>query len=481
MAWLGCLERMPRLTPLLLLVTAFVQAGELKISSIFSDHGVLQAGEANVYGKTKPGAEVEVAYGVNKATATAGADGIFKTTLKDLRPVEVGQDLVIKSNGETHIAKDVIVGEVWVGSGQSNMDMNVGGSFTAKETLARPRDNGIRVFFVQRIPAAAPVEDVKGTWKIAGPDTVNGFSAAAYYFASTLRAELKQPVGMIVTSIGGTRAEAWGPHGMYADVPAAKGWQEKEDKAVAERVTKAKTDPKTQPVWANGPHMNWNGMVHPLIGYSFKGAIWYQGESNADKGLGYRWILGSMIKSWHQAWGREFPFIIVQLPRYMAKKPQPVEEGWALIRESMEWIGDNVPGAMVSVNIDLGDEKDIHPKDKFQIGDRLAAVALQRVYKTRDVGQAPRVVKAEAQGDTWVLTYDRAVILKAEGKGYALQSADGKWAYADAKADGVKITLTAANVKAPLAARYAWANFPEVSAFSAGADALPAGPWRSDK
>lgn len=472
---------MPRLTPLLLLVTALVQAGELKLSSIFSDHGVLQAGEANVYGKTKPGAAVEVVYGDTKASATAGADGIFKTTLKGLKPVEVGQDLVIKSNGETHTAKDVIVGEVWVGSGQSNMDMTVGGSLGVKETVARARDNGIRVFFVQRIPAAAPVEDVKGTWKIAGPDTVSGFSAAAYYFASTVRAELKQPVGMIVTSIGGTRAEAWGPRGMYNDVVEAKGWQEKEDKAVADRVTKAKTDPKTQTVWSNGPHMNWNGMVHPLIGYSFKGAIWYQGESNAGQGLAYRWILGSMIKSWHKAWGREFPFIVVQLPRFMAKKPQPVEEGWALIRESMEWIGDNVPGAMMSVNIDLGDEKDIHPKDKFEVGDRLAAVALQRVYKTRAVGEAPRVVKAVAQGDAWVLTYDRPVVLKGEGKGYALQAADGKWAYAEAKADGVKVTLTAANLKAPKAARYAWANFPEVSAFSAGADALPAGPWRSDK
>ena len=477
----GCLEGMPRLTPILLFVAALAQAGDLKLSSIFSDHAVLQAGEANIYGKAKPGAAVEVAFGSAKVSVTAGADGVFKATLTG-QPTEQGKDLVIKSGDESHVAHDVIVGEVWVGSGQSNMDMTVGGSFTAKETAARPRDNGIRVFFVQRIPAAAPVEDVKGSWKIAGPDTVAGFSAAAYYFASTVRAELKQPVGMIVTSIGGTRAEAWGPRGMYDAQPEAKGWQEKEDAAVAARVAKAKTDPKTQAVWSNGPHMNWNGMVHPLIGYSFKGAIWYQGESNAGQAAAYKWILGDMIKSWHKAWGREFPFIIVQLPRFMAKKPVVVEDGgWPVIRESMEWIADNVPGAMMSVNIDLGDEKDIHPKDKFQVGDRLAAVALQRVYKTRANGEAPRVVKSELQGDAWVLTYDRAVVLKGEGKGYAVQGADGKWAYATAKADGTKVTVSAADVKAPKAARYAWANFPEVSAFSAGADALPAGPWRSDK
>jgi len=473
---------MLRLTPLLLLLTSLVQAGDLKLSSVFSDHGVLQAGEANIYGKAKPGASVEVVYGAAKATATAGADGVFKTTLTGLQGSEEGKDLVIKSGAESHVAKDVIVGEVWVGSGQSNMDMTVGGSFGAKETVARPRDNGIRVFFVQRIPAAAPVEDVKGSWKIAGPDTVGGFSAAAYYFASTVRAELKQPVGLIVTSIGGTRAEAWGPRGMYDAQPEAKGWQEKEDAGVAARVAKAKTDPKTQTVWSNGPHMNWNGMVHPLIGYSFKGALWYQGESNAGQAAAYKWILGDMIKSWHKAWGREFPFIIVQLPRFMAKKPVAVEEGgWPVIRESMEWIADHVPGGMMSVNIDLGDEKDIHPKDKFQVGDRLAAVALQRVYKTRTVGEAPRVAKAELKGDAWVLTYDRAVTLKGEGKGFAVQKADGTWTYATAKAEGSQVTVVERGVAAPKAARYAWANFPEVSVVSAGADALPAGPWRSDK
>ena len=471
---------MPRLTPFLLLVSALAHAGDLKLSTIFSDHAVLQAGEANIYGKAKPGSAVEVTFGSAKVAVTAGADGGFKVTLTG-QPSEEGKDLVVKSNGETHVAHDVIVGEVWVGSGQSNMEWVVRNTLNAAEARARPVDNGIRVFTVNRTPKAEPAEDVQGSWKVAGPTTVDNFTAAGYYFAVALRAELKQPVGIIHTSIGGTRAEAWGPRGMYADVAEAKGWQEKEDKAVADRVAKAKTDPKVQTVWSNGPHMNWNGMVAPLVGYSFKGALWYQGESNAGQALAYRWVLGSMIKSWHKAWGREFPFIIVQLPRFMAKKPQPVEEGWAAIRESMEWIADNVPGAMMTVNIDLGEEKDIHPKDKLPIGERLAAVALQRVYKTRAVGEAPRVVKSELQGDAWVLTYNRPVVLKGEGKGFALQKADGTWAYASAKADGAKVIVSAADVKAAKAVRYAWANFPEVSVFSAGADGLPAGPWRSDK
>ena len=224
-------------------------------------------------------------------------------------------------------------------------------------------------------------------------------------------------------------------------------------------------------------------MVHPWIGHSFRGVIWYQGESNAGQPEAYKWVLGSMIKSWHKAWGKEFPFIIVQLPRFMARKPELAVEdtGWPKIRESMEWIADNVPGAMQSVNIDLGEEKDIHPKDKLPVGERLAYVALQRVYKTRTDGEAPRVVKSERKGDAWVLTYDRAVILNNDGKGFGLLGADGKWVFGQAKADGAQVTVSAASVKEPKEVRYAWSNFPEVSVYSAGKDGLPAGPYRSSK
>jgi sialate O-acetylesterase len=468
------------LSPFVALLTALsLQAGDLKISTIFSDHGVLQAGDAAVYGRARSNAKVEVTFGKQTVTTQAAENGIFKVSLKGLKPTEEGEDLVVKSGEETYTAHDVIVGEVWLASGQSNIDMVVNGTFAAKTAVARPRDNGLRIFLVGRIPAAQPVEDVKGSWKIADPTTVPGFSATSYYFAYALRQDMKQPVGVIVSSIGGTRAEAWGPKGVYDEVPEAKGWEEKEAAGVKARADKH--DPKNPPVWSNGPHMNWNGMIYPLIGYTFKGALWYQGESNAGHGEDYKWVLGAMIKSWHKDWGSDFPFMIVQLPRFMAKKPLPVEEGWAKIRESMEWISDNVPGAMMTVNIDLGDEKDIHPKDKLEIGQRLAALALQRVYKLHDIGSAPRVVQAKLQGDAWVLTYDRPVVLRGEGKGFAVLGADGKWSFAQAKVDGKTVTVSAEGVKAPTEVRYAWTNFPEVSVYSAAEDGLPAGPWRSSK
>ena len=485
----------PRLVFLVLCCSALVTAGELKLNRLFSDHAVLQAGESAVYGKARPGAKVSVALGEAKAEAVAGADGVFRATLKGLKPTEQGADLVIDAGDEKFVAKDVIVGEVWVGSGQSNMDWTVNATHALADAVSRPADAGIRMFTVSRVPSAEPAEDIKGgAWVLADPKTVPGFSATAFYFGRELRANLRQPVGLIVSSIGGTRAEAWGPKGMYADVPEAKDFDAKEAagmKVRAENLKKLQAriavekDPKVLaklkqdaarlgPVWSNGPHMNWNGMVHPWIGHSFRGVIWYQGESNAGQPEAYKWVLGSVIKSWHKAWGQEFPFIIVQLPRYMARKPElavEVEATWPRLRESMEWIADNVPGAMMSVNIDLGEEKDIHPKDKLPVGERLAFVALQRVYQARPVGEAPRVKKAERQGDAFVLTYDRPVVLRNDGKGFALLGADDKWAFAQAKADGTTVTVT--GVKAPKEVRYAWANFPEVSVTSAGADALP--------
>jgi sialate O-acetylesterase len=494
---------LPRLAFLVLCCSALVSAGELKLNRLFSDHAVLQAGESAVYGKARPGAKVSVALGDAKAEVVAGADGVFRATLNGLKPTEQGADLVIASGDEKVVAKDVIVGEVWVGSGQSNMDWTVNATHALKDAVSRPADAGIRMFTVARVPSAEPIEDIwGGAWVLADPKTVPGFSASAFYFGRELRANIKQPVGLIVSSIGGTRAEAWGPKGMYADVPDAKDFDAKEAAGMKARadnlkklqariavekdkvaLAKLKQDAaRMGPVWSNGPHMNWNGMVHPWIGHSFRGVIWYQGESNAGQPEAYKWVLGAMIKSWHKAWGKEFPFIIVQLPRFMARKPElAVEEnaGWSRLRESMEWIADNVPGAMQSVNIDLGEEKDIHPKDKLPVGERLAYVALQRVYKTRTDGEAPRVKKAERQGDAFVLTYDRPVVLKNDGKGFGLLGADDKWVFGQAKADGATVTVT--GVKAPKEVRYAWANFPEVSVYSAGADALPAGPYRSSK
>jgi sialate O-acetylesterase len=203
---------LPRLASLVLCCSALVSAGELKLNRLFSDHAVLQAGESAVYGKARPGAKVVVSLGEAKAEAVAGADGVFRTSLKGLKATEQGADLVIASGDEKVVAKDVIVGEVWVGSGQSNMDWTVGATHALKDAVSRPADAGIRMFTVSRIPSAEPVEDIKGgAWVLADPKTVPSFSASAFYFGRELRANLKQPIGLIVSSIGGTPRRSLGP------------------------------------------------------------------------------------------------------------------------------------------------------------------------------------------------------------------------------------------------------------------------------
>ena len=277
---------LPRLALLVLCCSALVSAGELKLISLFSDHAVLQAGDAAVFGKAHPGAKVSVKLGSTEATATAGNDGKWTATLAGLKATEQGKDLIVSSGEEVFTARDVIVGEVWIGSGQSNMDWVVKNTTAAADAKSRPADAGLRVFTVARTPKAEPVDDVQGSWKLASPETVEGLTATGLFFARELRANIKQPVGVIHTSIGGTRAEAWGPKGMYADVADAKDFDSKETAAIKARavaleklnakiavekdkaaLAKLRQDAgRLAPVWSNGPHMNWNGMVAPLVG-----------------------------------------------------------------------------------------------------------------------------------------------------------------------------------------------------------------------
>ena len=467
---------MLRPTALLVLLTAALGAQNLRLPSLFSDGAVLQTGEAPVFGQAAPGATVQVTLGEAKASAQADGKGAWRAVLRGLTPTEQGRELlVVASKGaarEEFRAADVIVGEVWIGSGQSNMNMTVAGTFARAEAEARPADGALRWFRVATAPAAEPASDVKGRWVKADPATVPHISAAAYFFGSRLRAELRQPVGLIVTSIGGTRAEAWGPRGMYDGAKGAEGWQAREDKAVAARAERK--DPKNPPVWSNGPHMNWNGMVHPFVGYGIRGALWYQGESNAANARSYDWVLGGMIRAWHKAWGREFPFLIVQLPRFRTGK-----EEWPALRAQQERVAATVPGAMMTVNIDLGEEKDIHPRDKKPVGHRLALLALERVYGKPVVGSSPAPLRFAAAGGALTVTFDRPVRLLNDGKGFEMLGPDGAWLPAAAEARGADLVIRCDGAAAPARARYAWKSWPDWSLVSDGEDRLPVGPWMS--
>ena len=480
--WVGTAEPqsghnpMPSLPALLLLLATSLGAQNLRLPSLFSEGAVLQAGDTPVFGKAAPGSSVQVTLGDATATARADGNGAWRATLKGLRPSDTGRELVVvASSGESREefrALDVIVGEVWIGSGQSNMDWTLSRIVPADELRAFPADPTLRWFRVAATPSAEPAADIRGKWIKAAPETAPHISAVAYFFGNRLRAELRQPVGLIVTSIGGTRAEAWGPRGMYDGIAGAEGWQEREDKAVAARA--GKKDPRNPPVWSNGPHMNWNGMVHPFVGYGIRGALWYQGESNAGDAKAYDWVLGGMIRAWHKAWGSDFPFLIVQLPRFGSGNEQ-----WPPLRAQQEKVAATVTGAMMTVNIDLGEEKDIHPRDKKPVGQRLALLALERVYGKPIVGTSPTPLRFVAAGGGLTVTFDRPVRLVNGGKGFEMLGKDGAWLSATAETKGSTLTLRCVGAASPPRARYAWKSWPEWSLVSAGEDRLPVGPWMS--
>lgn len=470
------LREMPQLSLLLMLLATSLSAQNLRLPAIFSEGAVLQTGDTAVFGQASPGSGIQVSLGEVKATAMADGKGAWRATLRGLTPSENGRELVVVASKdgqrEEFRAADVLVGEVWIGSGQSNMNMTVAGTFARAEAEKRPADSALRWFRVATAPAAEPAADVKGKWVKADPTTVPHISAAAYFFGSRLRTELRQPVGLIVTSIGGTRAEAWGPRGMYDGLKGAEGWQQREDKSVAARAEKK--DPKNPPVWSNGPHMNWNGMVHPFVGYGIRGALWYQGESNAANAKTYDWVLGGMIRAWHKAWGREFPFLIVQLPRFRSGNEQ-----WPALRAQQQVVASAVPGAMMTVNIDLGEEKDIHPRDKKPVGQRLALLALERVYAKDIVGSPPAPLRFTNSRGGLSISFDRPVRLLNEGKGFEMLGKDGSWLPAIAEVKGSTVTLRCEGAIEPPRARYAWKSWPEWSLVSDGEDRLPVAPWMS--
>jgi len=328
---------------------------DVKLPALFGDNMVLQRGMAvPVWGEAAPNEKVTVQFAGQTKTTTAGDDGHWMIKLD---PLAVTESAALQVNGNNAITiNNVAVGEVWLASGQSNMEFRLSGASNAKEAIDASTDPQLRSFNVAKAVATEPQKDVKGQWQIAGPATSGGFTAVGYFFARELRRKLNVPVGLIHSSWGGTPAEAWTSNpALLADPdykPMLEGW----DKRVAdypaamekyknetlpkwqEDVVKAKAEGKPEPrrpaeppgpTNQNRPAILYNAMIAPLVPYAMRGAIWYQGESNAGRAYQYRKLLPAMIADWRKAWGvtkpEDFPFYIVQLANFMAERPEPVE------------------------------------------------------------------------------------------------------------------------------------------------------------
>ena len=490
---------------------AAVAHADVRLPKVISDHMVLQQEvPANVWGWAEPGETITVKFADKAGETVTGSDGKWSVKLDDLKAGAAG-DLTI-SGKNTLTVKDVVAGEVWVCSGQSNMEFRAAGSINAEAEMAAANLPMIRMFTVQKNAQAEPQEDLPGKWEVAAPETAGGFSAVGFFFARKLQQTLQQPIGMIHTSWGGTAAELWTPKRVLAAdadfKPIFDAWDAKvaaypmakvaydaamvkwkEDAKAAQDAGKA---PPPQPRAPQGgdvvgsPSSLYNGMIAPLTPYTIRGAIWYQGEGNAGAARLYRKLFPTMIVSWRRAWGAEFPFHFVQLANFNAKHQppsgQPEESNWAELREAQMMTLD-LPHTGMAVAIDVGEAEDIHPKNKQEVGRRLALIAEATVYYRDQEFSGPLFSGAQTEDNKIRLSFRNAQGMKASDggklKGFAIAGEDKKFVWGDAVVEGDHVIVSSPEVKEPYAVRYAWGDNPECNLVNE--IGLPASPFRTDE
>ncbi|MHC4179335.1 MAG: sialate O-acetylesterase, partial [Planctomycetota bacterium] len=472
----------------------------------------IQAG-GPVWGWAEPAEKVSVSLAGQTKTATADETGKWMVKLE---AIQAGGPhvLSVEGNNAVEIA-DVMVGEVWLCSGQSNMAWTVERSANRDTEIAEAKYPGIRMMTVARVPAETPQDNCQGEWRVCSPETVAGFSATAYFFGRKLHRDLDVPVGLINSSWGGTPVQSWTSLEDQRALPELKplldGWDERvaaydpqaaketfekqlaEWKQKAEEAKAAGKKPPRRPRLAADPRLSshrpanlYNGMIAPLAPYALRGAIWYQGESNSgspDAGL-YGLQLTAMIKNWRQLWQQgEFPFLWVQLPNFRAPQQQPVEtSGWVIVQNEMLKTL-SVPNTGMAVTIDVGEAGDIHPKNKQDVGRRLALWALGTTYG-RDIVYCGPLYKSMRKRDSRiVIQFDHVgggLVAKDsdELKGFAIAGEDKKFVWARARIRKDRVVVSSRDVESPVAVRYAWAANPSCNLYNQAG--LPASPFRTD-
>ncbi len=493
----------------LVLVTGQATFADVKPHALFSDGMVLQR-DANlvVWGTADADEMVTVEFQGN-AVKAAVKDGRWEAPIGKYK---AGGPFEMTIRGKNNIKlKDVYVGEVWVCSGQSNMVWPIRASAEPEIAKANAKYPKVRFFVVPNTTAKEPQKDVKGTWKACSPETVVNFSAVAYYFGRDLHQKLDVPVGLIQTAWGGTRAEAWTSRPALEALPDYKEvfeQQAKEDASFPERlkryetavqehkkaVEKARAEGKQPPPAPrrppepdknpNAPSVLYNAMIAPLIPYTIKGVIWYQGESNAGRAYHYRTLFPAMIKNWRTDWKQgDFPFLFVQLAPFRPNVPANTPEvAWAELRDAQLHTSLTVPNTAMAVITDAGEEKDVHPKLKEPVGARLALAARALAYGEKIVYSGPIYTDMKVQGNKASLGFKHVgggLLAKGEKlQGFTVAGEDRKFVDAEAVIEGDRIIVSSPKVDKPVAVRYGWTNFPVVNLFNK--EGLPASPFRTD-
>jgi sialate O-acetylesterase len=505
----------------LTIVFSGVLFADVRLPSVIGDNMVLQQGmQIPIWGKADPCEQVVVKFGGGTRKATADANGKWEVKIGPFNVQKDGQDLIIDGNN-TIVLKNVLVGEVWVCSGQSNMEFKLSGADNWKQEVNEANFPQIRLFTVGNKVSYTPMDNCRGKWQQCSPATAKNFSAVGYFFGREIFKQVGVPVGLINASWGGTPAEAWTSKECLdsdpnlrpilrrfdetvANYPALKQKYNEQKRQYDKMAAKMRAEHKTPP-WApeapvglNHPYSPtglYYGMIKPIIPYGIRGAIWYQGESNAGRAYQYRTLFPVMIKCWREAWKQgDFPFYYVQLANWRAIRSEPTQSDWAELREA-QLMTLSTPNTGMAVIIDIGDMKGVgdmkslHPQNKQDVGKRLALWALAKTYNKNIEYSGPLYKSMEIKGDKVILHFDHVggglVVSSAKGaevneplKGFAIAGADKKFVWAEAKIEGDTVVVRSGKVAEPVAVRYGWADNPVCNLYNKAG--LPASPFRTD-
>jgi sialate O-acetylesterase len=486
------------------LVGAAASRADVKLPALFTDNVVLQRDKPiAVWGWADNDEKVTVEF-LGHSVSAEPKDGKWKVLLA---PGKAGGPHTLKVSGKNSISiNNVLLGDVWVCSGQSNMEFPLRASFQSQKDMTNAANPRIRLFTVPKLKKNEPADDVSSKWEECTPETVPGFSAVAYYFGRELQAFVKVPIGLIHTSWGGSPAEVWLREELLEENPLyktdilnsyitqTKHFQEEsakwdEEEAALKKEGKQMTRRRPTPGWK--PSELYNGMIAPLVQYSITGAIWYQGESNAGRAYQYRTLFADMISNWRIDFGQgDFPFLLVQLaPWDKGKKRElaaitekPGDSDWAELREAQLLATKILPNVGMAVITDVGDKDDIHPTKKEPVGYRLAMAARGIAYDQKITYSGPLYRELEIEGDKAIVSFDFVGKgLDAKGgkvQGFAIAGHDRKFYWADAVIKSNKVVVSSSQVPEPVAVRYGWADFPVVNLVNK--DGLPASPFRTD-
>ncbi|MDQ7949846.1 MAG: sialate O-acetylesterase [Pedobacter sp.] len=472
------------LLPLFIFTTSIfittIASAQIKLPSIIADHMVLQQKtDATLWGWAEPNEVLEIKGSWNNSMIKATADGSGKWQA-NIKTTGAGGPYLLTFKGKNTITiSDVYLGEVWLCSGQSNMDRRVA-AMQSPDSVGRSATNPlIRMFTVQKQASDVPQEELKGSWAVNSPETVGTFSAVAYHFGNELANKLSIPIGLIHSSWGGTPAESWVNKKVFQTDESFKPiWNRYEGRIRKYEVDKQNpanqklVDPRTH---QQAPSVLFNAMIKPLVNYRIKGVIWYQGETNAPRAYQYRKLFPALIANWREEFKMaELPFYYVQIAPFKGQNPE-IREAQLMTLKSVDFVG-------MAVTTDVGNCEDIHPTNKIPVGKRLAYIALNKNYNKKGVEwQSPIYNHFEVDGAQIKVFFETTSNLVAKGselKGFKIAGNDQQFYPATAKIQGKTITVYSTEVKNPVAVRFGWDNCPDVNLFNRAG--LPASPFRTD-